>query len=207
MYKHSGWCVTLISHDVSQPSSALNFSMPTRALSTTDVGRLWRVVCQEESPSRLGLWCRVSFHCQILNTFMKMWNSNIFGFIPCFVFFLFCFVCKTSSLTFYLQNKISDGSKSVYWKPTLPGCVWVWRWRRCAYEVAAISDSISGVSVQQLRQHYIKQWYEPLSFNGRESTVWNDDDYKDVALQFSGSRFCRSSKFFELHTHPRSTAK
>ena len=39
LQQHSGWCVTLISHDVSRLSSTLNFSIPTRWASGTDVGR------------------------------------------------------------------------------------------------------------------------------------------------------------------------
>lgn len=39
LHQHSGRCVTLISHDVIQLSSALNFSIPTRSPSGTDVGR------------------------------------------------------------------------------------------------------------------------------------------------------------------------
>lgn len=39
LQKHSGWCLTLISHDVSRLSSALNFSIPTMWPFGTEVVR------------------------------------------------------------------------------------------------------------------------------------------------------------------------
>lgn len=70
LQEHFGWCVTLISHDVSQLSSALNFSVPTRWPSRTDVGRHcrggvrgWLWWCAPIEKKRWNLYILISSAC------------------------------------------------------------------------------------------------------------------------------------------------